>query len=320
MTRRRSIHDILASHTDQYEIHQQLHDVPPHAVYEASVDGRRAVCKLATGARADPATEGSVLAYVGRETTIPVPTVLAIGSDHVLMTWDDAAPQSGAIDESKARTMGAGLARLHNETADRFETYGVPRSNGTSLTVDEHDRWVETVQWLLRDRHDYLVGTGYAESATAVIEFFDDYPTIVADPDPPVLCHGNFLPDHVAVDEETVASVIDFEHALVAPPEYDYWRTAIPLGTTEPDTIRRAFRNGYTSVRSIDIENERRRQAYWLLNAVSYLKALFLQENVPEDTMSARADRLAEKIRKRIRILRTALPETSARDPDGNHG
>lgn len=40
------VHDALASHDDDYAVRRQLHDVPPYAVYEVAVDGRRAVCEL----------------------------------------------------------------------------------------------------------------------------------------------------------------------------------------------------------------------------------------------------------------------------------
>jgi Ser/Thr protein kinase RdoA (MazF antagonist) len=94
-----------------------------------------------------------------------------------------------------------------------------------------------------------------------------------------VLAHGNYLPDHVGVTDEGVACVIDWEHALVAPAEYDYWRTTMPLfgGPDGDETQREAFRDGYESIRSLPSGLEDHVDVYRLVNAVSYLKSLHLQ-------------------------------------------
>ena len=118
------VHTALASWFDRYEIRRQLHDVPPHAVYEVTVDGRRAVCKVARGETADVGAEAAAMDHVDRHTDIPVPSVLAAREDAFVATWLDALADDDVDrdDPTDARALGRGLARLHAATADAYST------------------------------------------------------------------------------------------------------------------------------------------------------------------------------------------------------
>ena len=136
MSTETDVHDALASHTDDYEVRERLHEVPPHATYEVTFEGQRAVCKLATNAEGDPAMEARLLQHVDRTTSVPVPRVLAVGDDHLVAAWSNDVPQDpGDVDESRARTMGAGLARLHEETA--FDATGFFAATDGSASTPE---------------------------------------------------------------------------------------------------------------------------------------------------------------------------------------
>ncbi|MFC4553021.1 MULTISPECIES: aminoglycoside phosphotransferase family protein [Halorussus] len=280
-TANRDVHGALASISDEYEVVRRLHAVPPHAVYEVTIDGTRAVCKVARGQRADPAAEARVIARIGRTTSVPVPEVLAVGEDWFVAEWRDGLPGEATADAERARVMGAGLATLHAETAGSFAATGFPRDAGDALAVDARDSWHETVCDLLADRRDYLAAFGYSEVADAALTFVRERPDLLDGAGDPVLTHGNYLPEHVAAEDGEVTCVVDWEHALVAPGEYDYWRTALPLQSeaepTERDAVLAAFREGYESVRPLPEGFERRGEIYRLINAVSYLKALHLQ-------------------------------------------
>ena len=275
------VRDALASISNDYEVRRELHAVPPHAVYEVRIDGTRAVCKVARGPRADPATEARVIGYVGRETSVPVPRILAVGENFFVAEWRDGLPgDDPELDAERARAMGAGLATLHEETAGAFDATGFPRAEGGTLAVDTRDSWAGTVSDLLADRRDYLADFGYDEVAEAARSFVRKNPALLDGAETPVLCHGNYLTDHVGVAGGEVTCVIDWEHALVAPAEYDYWRTAMPLfdgrGGAGAEK-RETFREGYESVRPLPRRLDDRVELYRLVNGVSYLKALHLQ-------------------------------------------
>ncbi len=120
-----------------------------------------------------------------------------------------------------------------------------------------------------------------AEVATEALAFVGRRPDLFRGVGEPVLCHGNYVPDHVGRDGSEVTTVIDFEHALVGPGEYDYWRTAIPM-CRDPDgvdeSLAKAFRAGYESVLGLPPKFERRAPAYRLLVVVSFFRSLYLQD------------------------------------------
>jgi len=328
------VHDALASHGSDYEVRDLLHEVPPHATYEVAFDGRRAVCKLATNDEGDPVAEARLLQHVDRTTTVPVPRVLAVGDDHFVAAWSNDVPQDpGNVDEARARTMGSGLATLHEETT--FDAPGFFRSTddgaasddgrvtdeGTTsndgrttdgLALDARTSWPATVRTFLEDRRAFLAeherGRQYVGAADDALALLRERPDLLAGAGDPVLCHGNYLPAHVGVDGDDVTCVIDFEHALAGPGEYDYWRTALPLLSNEDDAVESAFRAGYESVRPLPDGFDERSEVYRLVNTVSYVRSLFLQGNVTGEEAERRADRMAEYVCEAVDRLRDGTP------------
>lgn len=309
---RRPAHEALASHAVEYAVRRELHDVRPHRVYEIEFAGERAVCKVARGPEADPACEARVLQYVAETTSIPVPEVLAVGPDHFVVEWRDAVPDDPALTEPRAAATGRGLATLHAEATPAFDRTGLLVADGGGLRVDEDERWSDTLSALLEDRREFLSGVGYDDVAAETLAFVREHRDLFDAVDDATLLHGNFLPDHVGVDDGEVACAIDFEHALVGPAEFDYVRTALPLfdGPDAADeTVRRRFREGYESVRPLPSGFERRRRAHELVNFVSYLKALHLQRGDRDSTASVarRARGMSEHARATLDALRSEL-------------
>ena len=288
-----AIRTALASHADDVTVVRELHDIPPYRVYEVQLDGRRAVLKIDAHPRGHAAAEGRVQKYVADQTSVPVPSIIAVGDDHFLAEWDDDAPAPGEIetvDEEWAAAVGTWMGTLHAETAGEFDMYGQPRANSDGLEFDGHDTWTAVVRDRLDYHRSYLEGEGLTDAVDTVDDvddFFRSYPEAFDGAGGPVLCHGNLHPEHAALADGDIISAVDFEHALAAPGEYDYWRLALTQfeGPDEiDDAIPRAFREAYASVHPFPSGFERRRKLYWLLNFVSYLESLYLQKNVdPED-------------------------------------
>lgn len=290
------IHDALASHDDDYTVGPELHAVPPHLVHEVRFRGRRAVCKVATGPPADPVTEARVTEFVGRETTVPVPEILAVGRDpdHYVAAWVDGLPgEPPAFDEPTARAVGRGLATLHAETDGQFDATGHLRGTVDDsvepLGFDARGAWSDTLLDRIETRREYLATVGYGDLAARVAAFVRDHRDLFDVAEGAALLHGTYLPEHVATSGERVDCVIDFEHALVGPPEYDYLRTAVPVfaGEATHGVPESTFRAAYESVRPLPEGFETRREAHVLVQTVSYLRALFVQDRHEDPTTRA---------------------------------
>ncbi|ADD05076.1 APH family phosphotransferase [Natrialba magadii ATCC 43099] len=281
------IEKIVAQYSTASSVIRELHDVPPYRVYEVELDTQRAVVKVDDHRRGHAADEGRVHEYVATETTASVPEVIAVGSDHyITVCRDEIVREATQIDPGWAHAAGVWMATLHGDTAGAFDGFGQPRNDGTSLSLAAHDTWTDAVIERSRHHRQYLATKGYADVADAVEAFFRDHPCVFDGVGEPVLCHGDIHPEHLSRTSEGGCIAIDFEHALVAPAAYDYWRTVMPYfeaSDAVDETVTRAFQDGYESVRPLPNGFEERRPLYRLLNWVAFLESLYLQQNVDPD-------------------------------------
>ncbi|WP_254547203.1 phosphotransferase family protein [Halomarina pelagica] len=285
---KRDVHDTLAAQFTTHSIVRQLHDVPPHEVYEVFVDGQRAVYKGNTGPTGKATLEGHVIAFVGDQTSVPVPEILLVGDGYYVAAWHPNAPapdEGGQADETWAYAAGRGLATLHNETDPLIDRYGRFRPSVNGTVVAEDDDWHAAALAYVHQYRPTLAQHGHADVADMVLEFLKDHPSVFSGADGPVCCHGWATPEHVTVVDEQVACMVDFEHAIAAPGEFDYWRTGLPTFGRDCDASGEAFRAGYESVRSLSSGFERRKPLYTILNGVYYFESLYVQDqHGPEET------------------------------------
>lgn len=266
----------------------------PYRVYEVSLDSRRAVLKGDDHPRGHAADEGRVQEYVARETAAGVPDVIAVGTDHYLTEWEPAfADSSEQVDEEWAGVASTWLGRLHAETAGSFEGFRRPRDGGSALAIDARGHWIDAARERVGYHQEYLRTVGHADVADAVDRFLRENPDVFAGCGEPVLCHGGVHPEYLARTGDGTATAIDFEHALVAPAEYDYWRAAMPYFEADDgvtDGALESFCEGYESVRELSDGFEDRRPAYRLLNLVAFLESLYLQVKEDSDEREAHGE------------------------------
>ena len=311
------VHDALTTHTDQYEIVRELHRVRPHATYEIRFRGERAVCKVETHPEADLGAEAAVMRYVADYTSVPVPELLAVGDDHFVARWSDAVPDgTPPRDEARIRALARGLATLHAET-DGIGWTGFLRpasavDDPTIPPIDTRPCWSDTVIELLEKRAAFLEDIGYGDLARDVLGWVCENRSLFDGAGDAVLCHGNFFGEHVGHDPESgaITTVIDFEHALAAPAEWDYLRTTLPVfgPDSEHDVPESVFREAYESVRPLPAGFDRRREALILCNGLSYLRSMHLQrgDQGPPEVVARRGRAMAASLRDRLTTLRAS--------------
>lgn len=298
----------LEAEIDGLEVVGQIHAVPPHVVHEVRLNGRRAVLKRDCGPTATAGIEGRVMEFVGRRTAVPVPEVLLLADDFFVAEWHPGAPttqEDQTADETWTRAAGKGVATLHAATAAHMDGYGVFQLEDGDLTTEEHHRWTDAIQDYLERRRQALEPYGHADIAESVASFLGEHPDRFVDTGSAVCCHGWATPEHVATKEGEVACMLDFEHAIAAPGEFDVWRTVLPLFGPAPESSAfTAFRDGYESVRSLPEGFGRREPLYRLLNGVYYLESLYVQDQHGPDETADRAERMRHNIGELIADLR----------------
>ncbi|MFB6073101.1 MAG: hypothetical protein ABEJ88_09050 [Halobacterium sp.] len=198
-----------------------------------------------------------------------------------------------------AEAAGRGLATLHDETEGLVDAYGafeVAGGDGAldGLTAPGHADWHDAAVAFVRRRRRLLADRGHGDVADAVLDYLRAHPGAFAGAGDPVVCHSWWTPEHVAVRDGAVACVVDFEHALAAPGEWDYWRTVLPAFAD--DGARDAFRAGYESVRALPAGVEERRPLYLVLALVYYVESLYVQAQHGPAATERRADGLRNAV------------------------
>lgn len=303
---RHTVHDTLAAAFESYSIVRQLHDVPPHEVYEVTVNGHHAVYKGDTGPTGNAAIEGRVTAFIGEQTSVPVPRILLVGDDHYVAAWHPDAPPADAgrdIDETWASVAGRGLATLHAETDRLIDTYGQFQPQNGKLAITGASDWHTAAIAYVRHHRSIPDQHGHADIVDSIIDVLTDRSDLFEGTGSPVCCHGWATPEHVSVSDDRVSCMVDFEHALAAPGEFDYWRTVLPTFTHDTTALEQIFQDGYESIRSFPDGFERRKPLYVLLNLVYYFESLYVQDQHGPDETAKRAQRFRESVIETIERL-----------------
>lgn len=299
----------LQSHFTSASIEQEIHSVPPHRVYEVRVDGQRAICKLDTGPTGSAEREGRIMAFVEQHSTVPVPEILAVGESYFVAAWHPEAPAAGASPdptETWATGAGAGLATLHRDTGSALDRYGrfVPQDD--TVAVEGGRSW-QAAALAYIERHRPVLGRyRHDDMAELAHEVLAGRPGLFEEAGDPVCCHGWYSPEHASIGADgQLACLVDFEHALAAPPAFDYWRAVVAsFGPGEPTPARRAFRRGYESVRPLGDGFDERKPLYDVLNLVYFFESLYVQNQHDPDETEARAEHMRTLLTEKLDALR----------------
>lgn len=235
---------------------------------------------------------------------MPVPSILNVGETHFVAEWHPDAPDPnhpGSFDQAWARAAGEMLGTLHAETEPLSDGYGsfdiaTGPDASVELATPNHETWRDGVLAYLELHRAGPAAHGHGDVVDAVIEYVETHPDAFADADQAVWCHGWATPEHVSVSNERVTCVVDFEHVIAAPPAFDYWRTVLPTFDDEIADARRAFRDGYESVRDLQSDLEANQALYVLLSLVYYLESLYVQDQFDATATAERAQHFRTEI------------------------
>lgn len=277
MTTESRLRDALESEFEEYSVCKCLRKGDRNTVYEVSVDGRRAACKMTDDQPAMLAREGAVLAAVAKHAPVPVPKMLDTGDGYLLLEWvrgDDYDSQGQR--RARLRSVGRTLARLHSATAGWFDGHGQLERGDNPLAVKRPTAWPDRLSTFVDDWATNLVGTEDADVATAVVEFVEDHHHAFADC-PPVLVHGEPSPEHARFDGHELVALLDWELSQAAPgafdlvwAERDFFRA--PFDGEIDGDLRTALHEGYEAERPLSPGSAFRREVYRATFAMRDLK------------------------------------------------
>lgn len=203
-------------------------------------------------------TEAALLGAIRRRTFVPVPPVLASGTHdgvaYMLTAYvagDDLHKVFASIGErarrNLARWFGTALARLHE--AFRFDGHGRLAFSDDTFSSEGRD-WGPWLREYGKRAVKRLPG--------AFDPLRDDLQVLFADPPRTApearLFPWDFRPGNALVADGSITAVVDWEAPLAAAPALSVAKSEYLVAdwyVTDPQPLRRAFRDGYTTVSSL---------------------------------------------------------------------
>ncbi len=248
-------------------------------------DGTRYLVKIRRDAAGSLATEAWAAARY-REAGAPTPEVLLVGTEeqggevlefmvqaHALgRCVAEVLPELGEEERATLwRRAGAVLARMHSVQVGGFGR----REPGGAW---EFQTWRSAMDAALRadaTERPWILQAGFTdrecdEMLRLAARYRDEF-----DCPQPVLCHSDFIPEHLFVDDELrISAVIDCGDCRGDHPIHDF----AAMGDEGGDVSRIA--EGYAAERALPEQFEERRCLHWLVLEIGCL-ALFMSLNHP---------------------------------------
>ncbi|MDP5275780.1 phosphotransferase [Chengkuizengella axinellae] len=185
--------------------------------------------------------------------TLNVPHLLDTFEDEeyvMLLSYIDGLPPQGAINRKLAFEFGENLAKIHSVSLDYYGDINQTNTEDNKKVlwadvINEHfTLWIEdTESYLDRKLHNKCV------------KFINEKMKLLTKNVNPVVCHYDFRPGNILVQDDHVVGVIDFESSRGGQAEVDFTQMKKYVWERYEGT-EESFLSGYKSVRSLpDLEN-----------------------------------------------------------------
>ena len=252
------------------------------------------------------AREPALMRLVRRETSVPVPRVLASdvsGERPYHVTESVDAPDlrgrfAACPRETQAALLeaaGQALAELHGGV--QFESSGPLRREGRGVTVDPAPSWPAFLAALVERWLAELDGSRFADLRGTFETALAPESFLSVDPDP-VCLHFDYAPGNLLAREDALVGVVDWGFAVSGHAEYDLFQFEknFLLGEVQDPTVRDELRphvyTGYRERGSLAPGWERRRAFYRVAYKLASMRSFHRwAEN------ESRGDELAARLR-----------------------
>jgi aminoglycoside phosphotransferase (APT) family kinase protein len=275
------------------------------------------------------ALEPALMRLVRRETSLPVPRVLASDTTgtharpYHVTTAIDAESLDGrfaALDRDSqgalVDTLGAALATLHNGVG--FAASGPLDAADTDrgVAVDARRSWPAFLAELVDGWLDGLDGGRFADLAPTYRQALAPTSFLSGDVEP-VCLHFDYGPRNLLTRGERLAGVVDWGFAVAGHAEYDLFEFEknVLLGEVDDEATRDALRlrlyDGYRRVRELDTGWERRRAFYRVAYKLASMQSF---HRWTEGMDGSERESMAAQLRTELRVDLNELRQWRADD------
>ncbi len=288
------------------------------------------VVKFQPGGEDDFALEPKLHEYVADRIDIPVPRILVFKDDPDMdvapyfvterVEGDNLAESLAQLDDDlRGRVIeqaGAILGKMHAEIG--FEGFGTLGLDDDRLVVEDFSwDWQQFFGDMVEEYIDRLATTPFADLQETARECIGRSVGVIESDGVPRLVHDDFRPANMLFDpssDEPITSVLDWQFALAADPEYHIARTDflfIDPAFEDADTRARLRDRLYTGYREFrDFEPD---EGYELRRAVYHFATLLWRmggfEAAFADFSELAKARAEARFRQQFDQLANALPE-----------
>ncbi|MFB6223509.1 MAG: fructosamine kinase family protein [Haloarcula sp.] len=227
--------------------------------------------------------EAAMLQYLDRNTRLPVPEVLHVEPELLVLSFIGG---DGRFDERAERNLARHVASLHNVSADAF---GFPFDT-LSGPFSQSNLWTESWIDFFRERRLLPFATAARNDGALPAAAFDRVQRLaetldarLVEPATPALLHGDIHPGNAVVADGTVRAVLD--------PAIYFGHAEVDLAYVDRlDSIGAAFYDEYRRHRAISAEYfEERRDVYVAFHALENVR-FFGNDRLPR--LESALDRL----------------------------
>lgn len=266
------------------------------------------------------ALEPALMTLVRRETSLPVPRVLASDvsgertrpyhvTEHV-----DAPNLHGRFATCSRETQitllaaaGRALAELHRGV--RFESSGPLRADGETVTVAPHASWGAFLATLVEQWVDELEASRFADIHETFTTALTPRTFLGIDPDP-VCLHFDYAPGNLLARGDELVGIVDWGFAVAGHAEYDLFQFEknVLLGQIDDQSVRDALRShvyaGYRERAPLAPGWERRRAFYRVVYKLASMRSFHRWSRGYETDRDELARRLRRELETDLERLR----------------
>jgi aminoglycoside phosphotransferase (APT) family kinase protein len=275
------------------------------------------------------ALEPALMALVRRETSVPVPRVLASdvsGADcrpyHVTAAIDAESLDGrfAALDRDAqvalVETLGATLAELHRNVAFAASGPLGVADTDRGVAVDARRSWPAFLAELVDGWIDDIDGGRFGDLVPTYRHALTPESFLSVDVEP-VCLHFDYGPRNLLTRGRTLAGVVDWGFAVAGHAEYDLFEFEknVLLGELDDEATREALRphlyDGYRRARELDAGWERRRALYRVAYKLASMQSFHRWTG---GMNGSERDAMATRLRAELRV---DLDELRRWRPDG---